>query len=84
MWTLIRLILEEQSDLGPHCLQKWLLKLQADEKQNMIDSLRVKTRVLTAADNILKIFIFIVQSKSDPILHVNCLLHRGFTSNIKT
>ena len=21
-----------QSDLGPHCLQKWLLKLQADDK----------------------------------------------------
>ena len=24
--------LEEQSDLGPHCLQKWLLKSQADDK----------------------------------------------------
>ena len=23
---------KEQSDLGPHCLQKWLLKSQADEK----------------------------------------------------
>ena len=23
---------EEQSDLGPHCLQKWLLKSQADDK----------------------------------------------------
>ena len=22
----------DQSDLGPHCLQKWLLKLQADDK----------------------------------------------------
>ena len=22
----------EQSDLGPHCLQKWLLKSQADDK----------------------------------------------------
>ena len=33
MWTLIRLLLEEeQSDLGPHCLQKWLLKPQADDK----------------------------------------------------
>ena len=31
-WTLIRLLLEEQSDLGPHCLQKWLLKSQADGK----------------------------------------------------
>ena len=29
---LIRLLLKEQSDLGPHCLQKWLLKSQADEK----------------------------------------------------
>ena len=25
-------ILEEQSDLGPRCLQKWLLKSQADDK----------------------------------------------------
>ena len=24
--------LEEQSDLSPHCLQKWLLKSQADDK----------------------------------------------------
>ena len=23
---------DEQSDLGPHCLQKWLLKSQADDK----------------------------------------------------
>ena len=22
---------QEQSDLGPHCLQKWLLKSQADD-----------------------------------------------------
>ena len=42
VWTLIRLLLkeqsdlrlllEEQSDLGPHCLQKWLLKSQAIDK----------------------------------------------------
>ena len=32
VWTLIRLLLEEQSDLGPHCLQEWLLKSQADDK----------------------------------------------------
>ena len=32
LWTQIRLLLKEQSDLGPHCLQKWLLKLQADDK----------------------------------------------------
>ena len=32
VWTQIRLLLEEQSDLGPHCLQKWLLKSQADDK----------------------------------------------------
>ena len=32
VWTLIRLLLEEQSDLGPHCLQKWLLKSEADNK----------------------------------------------------
>ena len=25
-------IQKEQSDLGPHCLQKWLLKSQADDK----------------------------------------------------
>ena len=23
---------KEQSDLGPHCLQKWLLKSQAEDK----------------------------------------------------
>ena len=28
----IRLLLKEQSDLGPHCLQKWLLKSQVDDK----------------------------------------------------
>ena len=28
----IRLLLEEQSDLGPHSLQKRLLKSQADDK----------------------------------------------------
>ena len=32
VWTLIRLLLEEQSDLGPQCLQKRLLKSQADDK----------------------------------------------------
>ena len=32
VWTLIRLLLEKQSDLGAHCLQKWLLKSQADDK----------------------------------------------------
>ena len=32
VWTLIRLLLEEQSDMGPHCLQKWILKSQADDK----------------------------------------------------
>ena len=26
VWTQIRLLLKEQSDLGPHCLQQWLLK----------------------------------------------------------
>ena len=30
VWTPIRLILKEQSDLGQHYLQKWLL--QADDK----------------------------------------------------
>ena len=29
---MIRLLVEEQTDLGPHCLQKRLLKLQADDK----------------------------------------------------
>ena len=33
VWTQIRLLLEEQSDLGPHCLQKWLLKSHAEDKK---------------------------------------------------
>ena len=44
---LIRLLLEEQSDLGPHCLQKWLLKSQADDKAEtvvVIGSLRVNIK----------------------------------------
>ena len=32
VWTQIRLLLKEKSDLGPHCLQKTLLKSQADDK----------------------------------------------------
>ena len=32
VWTQIRLLLEEQSNLGPHYLQKRLLKSQADDK----------------------------------------------------
>ena len=28
--------LKEHSDLGPHCLQKWLLKSQADDKADAI------------------------------------------------
>ena len=30
--TQFRLLLKEQSDLGPHCLQKWLLQSKADDK----------------------------------------------------
>ena len=32
VWTQIRLLPEEQSDLGPQCLQKWPLKSQAYDK----------------------------------------------------
>ena len=32
VWSLTRLFQEEQSNLGPYCLQKWLLKSQADDK----------------------------------------------------
>ena len=32
--SLIRLLLEEQSDLDPYRLQKWLLKSQADDKED--------------------------------------------------
>ena len=44
VWTLIRLLLEKQSDMGPHCLQKWILKSQADDVADdiVIGSLRVK------------------------------------------
>ena len=47
VWILIRLLLEEQSDLGPHCLQKWLLKSQDKQMTKqmtivVIGSLRVK------------------------------------------
>ena len=37
VWTLIRLLLEEQSDLGPHCLQKWLSKSQDKADDNCCD-----------------------------------------------
>ena len=45
VWTLIRLLLEEQSDLGPNRLQKWLFKSQADDRadNNCCGSLRVKS-----------------------------------------
>ena len=45
VWTQIRLLLKEQSDLGQHCLQKWLLKSQADDMAVVIGSLRVKRLV---------------------------------------
>ena len=32
VWIPIRLLLEEQSDLGPDCLQKWLLESQTNDK----------------------------------------------------
>ena len=32
VWTQIILLLKEQSDLGPHCLQKCILKSQAEDK----------------------------------------------------
>ena len=43
--TYFCIFLEEQSDLGPHCLQKWLLKSKQMTKQTtivVIGSLRVK------------------------------------------
>ena len=36
VWTQIRLLLEEQFDLGPHCLQKWLLNHKQMTKQTTI------------------------------------------------
>ena len=47
VWTSIRLLLKEQSDLGPYFLQKWLLKSQSDEKATIvvIGSLRFKAEV---------------------------------------
>ena len=32
MWTKIRLLLEEQSDLHPQCLSKMLLNISSDDK----------------------------------------------------
>ena len=34
-WTLIRLLLEERSDQGPHCLQQICFKRQVDETQQI-------------------------------------------------
>ena len=51
VWTLIRLLLKEQSDLGPHCLQKWLLKSQADDNSNkypkhmLHEQIRIRIRI---------------------------------------
>ena len=36
VWTQIRLLLKEQSDLGPHCLQQWLLSNRQKTKQTTI------------------------------------------------
>ena len=47
VWTQIRLLLK-QSDLGPHSLQKWLLKSQPEDKADnnfAIGALRVKNIV---------------------------------------
>ena len=32
VWLQTELLLEEQSDLGPHCLQQWFLKYSAEDK----------------------------------------------------
>ena len=53
MWTLIWLLLEEQSDIGPHCLQKWLKNHKQMTKQTtivVIGSLRVKGIWIWLAD----------------------------------
>ena len=49
LWTLIRLLLKEQSDLGPHCLQKWLKitsRWQSRRKLLWLENLRVKTMLI--------------------------------------
>ena len=51
VWTQIRLLLEEQSDLGPHCLQQWLLKYSAEDKADdscCVWRLRIKDLSLDA------------------------------------
>ena len=58
VWTQIRLLLEEQSDLGPHCLQKWRLKSQADDKADdnknvVIGSLWIKIHFFISKSAIL-------------------------------
>ena len=54
----------EQSDLGRHCLQKWLLKLQADDKQTaivVIGSLRVNPFFQICVSNIISLEMFLIE-----------------------
>ena len=70
MWTLIRLLLEKQSDLGPHCLQKCILKSQAIV---VIGSLRVK---LSYKKVPVGQFFFVIRGLENSLiltLHLNCL-----------
>ena len=50
MWTLI---LEEQSDLCPHCLQKLLLKSQADDKADD-DCCDLRVNIKTSIEDVQK------------------------------
>ena len=91
VWIQIRLLLEEQSDLGPHCLQNWLLKSQADDKADdncydwrfkglrlTVDLLRHKSQQI-ALWNISLIF----PIKQSLIFHAKSLLKRQFAWNVK-
>ena len=71
VWTQIILLLEEQSDLGPHCLQKWLSKSQADVKAD--DSCRVNRyhwkRIMFSTPPVRRQKVVHVSQEDEPLIY---------------